>query len=199
MYNAMPTDDTFDSSDMRPRDQRGRLIGDETLRVKFYKKAERSEIKSEEMGRPVYVDLDFITIWIPGDDKTKIDTIATDVHKERFPVEWKRYKELGLETEVGTPLEQWGALPESQVAEFKHFNIRTVEALAAMPDGLAQKFMGGGHDIREKAKKYLKAASDAAIVERQDAELAKRDAEIAELREMIKAIQPKSKSVEKAD
>ncbi len=194
MY-ATPTAEELmqDFSNMQPRDSRGRLPGDETLLVKFYKRAVLSELKSEEAQRPIYDDLDHILIIVPGDDKTKIDTVVTSEHKQRFPLEWKRYIEEGVVAETGTPLEQWAALSPGQIAEFKHFNIRTVEALAALSDDLARKFMGGGHSIREKAKQYLKAAADVAIVERQEAELAKRDNEIAELRKMVEELAAKGK------
>lgn len=187
--NATPTIDEqlYDFANAKPRDMRGRLEGDEQLMVRFFKKAVLSELKTKEEGRPIYDDLDHILIVVPGDDKIRIETIVTPEHAERFMVEFKQFKENGEVAETGTPLEQWAALSPAQVAEFKHFQVRTVEQLAGMADSTAQKFPGI-NNLRERAKHYLKTAADSAIVERQDAELAKRDAEIAELRKMIEGL-----------
>lgn len=178
----------FDDEVLEPRDQRGRLPGDEALKVKFFKKAEKSTVKTEEEGRPIFDDLDFVLILIPGDPQTRIETIATEHYKRRFPMEWRKYQESNSNTESGTPLAAWGMLSQAQVHELSYFNITTVEALAELSDANAQKFMGGMVNMRERAKRYLAAAAGSAELEKQQSELAKRDAEIAELRSMVEAI-----------
>jgi hypothetical protein len=178
----------FEEEDLEIRDQRGRLQGDENLKVKFFKKPELSTLKSQEAGRPIYDELDFVLILIPGDQQTRLETIATEHYKKRFPVEWKRYQDQNVSSESGTPLSAWGMIPQSQVAELAYFNITTVEALAELDDYNASKFMGGLVNMREKAKRYIQASKGSAELERQNAELAKRDAEIAELRRLVEEV-----------
>jgi len=187
--NATSTNQFYEEEEeFVQRDGRGRLRGDETLKIKFYKRAERSPLQSEVQQRPVFQDMDFVVILVPGDDKTRIDTIVTAQHKRRFPVEWQRYKDLGEVSETGTPLEESGLLPASQIMEFKHFNITTVEALANMSDEVAGKFMGGAQSLRIKAKRYLDAAAGAAGIAQAQAELAIRDEKIEKLTKMVEKL-----------
>lgn len=196
MYATHTSDDLMNGLDtIQNRNDNGRLVGDEQLIVKFHRRAIISEMKSTEAGRPIFDDLVHVIILVPGDDKVRIDTGVSPEHKARFPLEWKHYEESGVVAETGTPLESWAALSPAQISEFKHFNIRTVESLAGVSDSIAQKFPGM-NNLREKAKSFLKASADSAIVERQDAELAKRDVEIAELRKMIEGLaKPEKKAV----
>ncbi len=188
MFNATPTtDEMFGFNDMLPRDSRGRLPGDEGLHVKFYTRPVKNAIKSAEQNRDIYDDLTYVMIFVPGDDKLKIDIIATRQYFDRFPNEYKAFQSKAVVTETGTPLEAWGALAPSLIAEMKYLQIHTVEALAAMSDSNAQRFQGA-HALRQKAQTWLKAAEGTAELERQQGELAKRDAEIAELRKMVEAI-----------
>lgn len=190
--NATPTfsapfETMADFVNHQPRNQHGRLAGDENLLVTFYLRPVFSELKSTEEGRPIYDDLPHIKILIPGDDRLVFETIVTPEYKQRFPLDWERFEKQHSVAETGTPLEQWPALSTAQVQEFKHFNVHTVEALASMPDSLGAKFPGF-YGMRDKAKAWLKTAADNAIVERQDAQLAERDAKIAALEEKLNAL-----------
>ncbi|MCA1859310.1 hypothetical protein LE191_04195 [Janthinobacterium sp. HSC-3S05] len=165
-----------------PTAHRGRrLPGDEGLHIAFFLEAVESSMKTQEQGHPVFDDCEMVEIRIPGDDKTILKSIVTREYKERFPDEYAAFKANKEVAETGTPLEHWAALTPSQIAQFKTQNIRTVEGLANVADGNAQ-FMGA-HDIRNKAKAFLKAAADTAIVEKQEVEMAELRAQIAALSE----------------
>jgi hypothetical protein len=73
------------------------------------------------------------------------------------------------------------------VEEFAFFNVRTVENLAEMNDGVLQKFMGG-QALRQRARDFLAAAKDAAPLSQLRAELEKRDAEIEALKASVAEI-----------
>lgn len=198
--NATPTLNDLDlQAIIEGRDQfeqrspQGRLPGDETLHIKFSRKPVLSTIKTQEAGRPIYDDYDFVTIFIPGDDRLVLDSLMTPEMIRRFRPEYEAWKRNEAAPQTGTPLEHWGRLTPSQIAELKYLNVHTVEALAAMSDGIAQRFMGGAHTLRQAAKAWLQAAGDAAVVEKQQAELAKRDEELAELRKMVEELVKKDK------
>lgn len=190
--NATPTfsapfETMADYANHQPRNQHGRLQGDEKLLVTFYNRPVYSELKSREEGRPIYDDLPHIKILVPGDDRLVFDTIVIPEYIQRFPLDWERFEKQHTVAETGTPLDQWPALSTAQVQEFKHFNVHTVEALADLPDSLGTKFPGF-YGLRDKAKAWLKVAADNAVVERQDAQLAERDAKITALEEKLNAL-----------
>jgi hypothetical protein len=173
-----------------PTAHRGlRLPGDEGLHIAFFLEANESSMKTLEQGHPVFDDCEMIEIRIPGDDKTILKSIVTREYQHRFPDEYAAFKANKEVAQTGTPLEHWAALTPSQIAMFKSQNIRTVEGLANVADGNAT-FMGS-HDIRAKAKAFLKAAGDSAIVEKQESALAAQAAEMAELRAQIAALSEK--------
>lgn len=166
-----------------------RLQGDEGLHINFFLEAIESPLESAETGRPVFKDMEMIEIRIPGDEKTIIKTHADEEYKWRFPDEYGAFKANVTLPETGTPLTQWGVLSPSQVAQLQAVNVRTVEALAGLADGNAQ-FMGS-NELRAKAKAFLKATADTAIVEKQEAAMTAQAAEMAELRAQITALSEK--------
>jgi hypothetical protein len=100
----------------------------------------------------------------------------------------------------GTPLEQWPQLTIGQVHEFKALNVFTVEQLAGMADGNAQRFMGG-NELRRKAQTFLKLAKDTAEGQRLATENAELNARLTAQDEMlrkmaaqIEALTPKAKA-----
>src|SRR5262245_27336917 len=90
--------------------------GDERLVVIFRQDILKDEERTISEGRPIYRDVDWIEIYIPGDKTTVINQPATDFDRKRFPVAFARYKQ-GLKEEeqiVGTPLKQWTFISRSQ-------------------------------------------------------------------------------------
>jgi len=159
---------------------------DKRLLVLFYRDTIKNTAKSIEAGRPVFDEIDLVKIITPGSRDSFVGD-ATSEYQTRFPQQWARYK-AGLEqTQSGTPLSQIPWLSISQVAEFKAVGCHTVEQLVAMPDAMSQKFMGH-HAIKQKAQAYLEAATNAAPLLKMQAELEKRDQQIAELQSQMQAI-----------
>lgn len=127
-------------------------------------------------GVPKYVDMDFITITIPGDKFTEVHRPVTDFDQWRFPREYEAFKR-GKDAElVGTPLTMWPALTASQVAELKHQGIRTIEQLATLSDSVSGS-LRGFYALKNKAQQFLDDAKDknaAAVVRAQMDEQAER-------------------------
>lgn len=157
---------------------------DKKLFVQFYVKAVMNGFKSSEAGRPIFDEVDYIRVIIPGDKNNVVDTKVTEEHKMRFPAQYERFKKNQEQAVSGTPLEVWPQMTVGQVAELKAMHISTVEQLADLPDNLAQRIMGS-HQLRAKAKVFLEAAAGEAVNTKMTAELEKRDNQIALMQEQL--------------
>ena len=159
---------------------------DASLLVKFYIDTVHDQQASEKEGRPIYKDVEFIDIRIPGNKDNVVIRPAREVDKQRFSRHYAAFKartERGQKNAnelVGTPLALWPVLKPSQVKEFEFFNILTVEQLASASDSVGQKFMGF-QDIRRKAQGFAAAANAAQPVNKLQKALEDANARIAAL------------------
>jgi len=150
---------------------------DARLAVQFYKKSVKQNEASDEAGRPIFKEFDFVRIMIPGDNLTEIDTYAQESHKQRFPRQWAHYQnQVGShEDVVGTPIDQWPQVTRSQADELRGLKFHTVESIADCSDQQLQRIgMVAGmspHNFRLKAKAFLNLATDSAEVAQREAEL----------------------------
>ena len=155
---------------------------DSRLAVKFYKRAVKLEQESNEAGRPIFKDFDFVRIMIPGDNLTEIDTYAQESHKQRFPRQWLQYQTTQESTNqiIGTPVSEWPLISQSQAEELKGIKFHTVESIANASDQQLQRIgMIAGmspHAFRDKARVFLNLATESA-------EASKREEELAQLKE----------------
>ncbi len=170
--------------------------GDQHLLVKFELKPKQDMAKSAEEGRPIFEEVEYVHIMVPGQKDNVYFQPATDYDRQRFPEHYAAFKNRveGNDGELlnGTPLASWPAVSRAQVEELKYFNVRTVEQLAHMPDSNAQNFMGV-QALRAKAKLFLEAAESNAATEKLQSELEKRDNEIAALQ---KAVEEQARMIE---
>ncbi len=153
---------------------------DNSLSVRFYMGKKLDEAKTAEEGRPIYKQREHVIILVPGDKLSKVDRPVMHSDKIRFPVQYARFKNNVEQEITGTPLAAWPSCTEAQRAELEHFNIRTVEQLANMPDANAQGMMGI-ITLKNAAKKFIEQARDNAATEKLNKALAERDARMAEL------------------
>jgi len=161
---------------------------DAALVVEFYTRAVQDMFKSGKAGRPIFSDVIYIKILVPGVKESQIDRPAREDDKARFPHQWAHYhnKTEGDARELGTPLTEWPVITRSAAEEFRSLKFFTVEAIANASDlNINNLGMIGGmapHILREKARAFLAGAKDTALVQSQAEELAKRDAEIERLK-----------------
>lgn len=141
--------------------EHGQLIvthgSDKECYVEIYKNPVYQEVESREKGRPIYLDVDFISIQFPGDKTKKVVRPINDDDKMRFGAHWKQFVETGVVSQVGTPLEEWPQVTRSQALELKGLGIHTVEQLANIGDNLLG-FLGA-REYREQARAYIEKAS----------------------------------------
>ena len=88
----------------------------------------------------------------------------------------------------GTPLVMWPVVNKSQIKEAAFFEVRTVEQLAELSDANCRRMGMGYTELRSKAKAWLLAAKDSAVVTRQAAENDRLQGEIEALKEQIAAL-----------
>jgi hypothetical protein len=172
-----------------------RFAMDKRLYVNFYVKALMNNFKSAEAGRPIFDEVDFIRIIVPGDKNTIIDTKASPEYRARFREKYDAFKKGQTMAQTGTPLEVWPQMTVGMVAELKAMHVSTVEQLAELPDTLAQRIMGN-FDLRRKAQVFLDSAAGDAVASKLQAELATRDNEIDLLKaQMIQLMEKMSAPV----
>lgn len=180
----------FDDASIQNFANQARYAADNKLYVTFYVRAVMNNFQSSEQGRPIFDEKEYIRIIVPGDSKTTVDCPVTDEFRMRFAKQYDQFKR-GMEQAVsGTPLEVWPQLTVGLVAELKAMNISTVEQLADLDDGRAQRIMGH-FELRRRARAFLDAAQGEAANNKMAAELEKRDDEInqlkAQMAELLKA------------
>jgi hypothetical protein len=159
------------------------------LHARFFMYPEQDKAASLEAGRPIFEEVPYIVIRIPGDKTTEIqrplrfgDTPSHDNHK--FAREYQAFIAGNEQSLLGTPLAEWGAITRSQVKEMEHFHIRTVEQLAEMPDSTLGNFRGIT-SIREKARNYISAAKGEAPLLKMQEDLKERDETLSAMQAQI--------------
>jgi hypothetical protein len=154
------------------------------LHVVFSIDSVKREFLSEEAGRPIHEDVEIITIMIPGDKNYAPVREATQADRERFPLEYARFKNGMKEEEqaIGTPLKEWPAMSRSMAKDFGHFNVHTVEQLASLSDQAKQAYGMGANEWCIKAKAFLETAKDGAATARYAVENEELKASLAEMR-----------------
>lgn len=150
-----------------------------------------NEAKSLKEGRPIFDEMEVCEIRFAG-DRNKVSVFpANDVctnpdggsdqitYAQRFPDQYKRFKDNNQQTLSGTPLTELTFLSEAKRAELRALNIHTAEQLSSL-DGTPLKQLGmGGRAMKDQATTYLQHAS-------QNAEPAAQAARIADLEERLR-------------
>lgn len=162
-------------------------IGDDTLFVEFSHEPIQDKKASEEKGRPIFKNVEFIKIMVPGrQDYVHRQARWDDI--ERFPKQYERFKQKETQKVDGTPLTAWPLLNKAQVEELKHFNIHTVEQLASVSDSAGQNFMGF-NNLKQKAQLFLEAAEEGAPLSKLQSELEEKDNQIETMQKQIADLQ----------
>jgi hypothetical protein len=126
---------------------------DDKLHVHFYMKPRIDLKASSEQNRPIYKDVAFVTVMIPGDKNNIVTAEVWDLHRRRWPQHWAQFQAGVKDQVVGTPLKVAPFLTEAHIEELAYFKIRTIEQLANLSD-TNMTFMGA-REMSDAAKKYL--------------------------------------------
>jgi len=159
---------------------------DDKLLVKFGMFPKLNTEKSAQEGRPIYEEVLYVMIMIPGDKESIVHRPAWEPDYTRFPRQYAAFKnKQSQEHAAGTPLKVVSFLTQGQVRELEHFNCYTVEQLANLADAHTGKFMGL-QKMKQHAQDYLQAAKETAPLTAMRAELDQRDAQLAAASEALK-------------
>ena len=158
----------------------GQQAGDDQLLVKFYMHPKKMQQETEQQGRPIFKDTEYIEIRQPGDKDNVRKRPARTRDKDRFPEHYRKFKARESQVVEGTPLSEVPWLTRSQVEELKWMSITTVEHLAILSDANAQKVMGFSL-LKKKAQSYMDKAQKDAKDADLEKKLAQRDEQIAAL------------------
>jgi hypothetical protein len=192
----MQQDLTFDDVTLDGGQEDNRYALDHKLHVTFYLRPMLNAFKSEQEGRKIYDEVEYIKIFTPGSQLCSIDApVTAGTYLHRFRDKYAKWKAGQAELISGTPLDAFPMLigKVGLVAELNAMNIRTVEQLADLSDGYLQKIMGG-NDLRAKAKAFIEGTSgtDATLakIQKENEEL---KAQMANLTTMFGAKEQQSK------
>lgn len=184
--------------------------------VIFRNNAVINESETKEKGRPIYDDMEVCDIFFPGNTKERVPTCrALDqadwiedpqtqtkrprTYMEKYAPEYQAFKSGAGMALSGTPLDELPFLTEAKRLELKHgLKIFTAEQLAAL-DGVGLKALGpGGRDLKDRAQSYLDTAKRGADTAYLKDELAKRDAQMEEMRRQIATLTANATTPNKA-
>jgi len=175
---------------------------DGKLYAVFFKDVVKDEGQSEEMGRPIFRDTEFVRIVAPGDKTNVVVRPARTDDKQRFARQYEAFKRGDAEQIVGTPLAQWPLMTRAQVEEFRYFGVLTVEHLASLRDDVKMK-MPGALDLSKRASAWLEASNGVGNkLAESDARASEQAARITALEELVHKLtagQPAALAVEDAD
>jgi hypothetical protein len=163
----------------------GSRKGDEKLAIRFFTKARQDAEKTQEEGRPIFKEVEYIQIMTPGDRNQAIVRPVAVGDRSRFAKQYEHWKKTqNNDAVMGTPLEAWNILSLAQIEEFRYFGVRTIEQMAELRDDVCQK-MPGATQLKQKAQQFLAIAKDEAPLKKFQAELDKRDNDIESLKQAI--------------
>jgi hypothetical protein len=188
-----PTTDQFMPAPIMATPDPSRWTEDARLHVEFHRVPVLNQFKSQQAGRAIYEERDFVKIHIPGDKNNIVDRPVDAIDEMRFADRLAKWRTGQAQAVDGTPLSALPTMTPGKVAEYAFFNIKTVEQLAGAADNVGQKFMSFQAD-KSRAKAFLEVAKGNAPVEQMNAELAKRDEQIETLKTMVEALQAQAKA-----
>jgi hypothetical protein len=161
--------------------------GSEKLYVTFDLHQKHNKEKSDAEGRPIFDDVEYIRIIVPGDKQNEIHRPANDFERRRFARQYAEFKAGTREAQSGMPLKEWTGISASQAKELEHFHVYTVEQLAGLSDANIQN-IGPIRGLQAKAKDYLEKAAGNAPLEKMRAELTEKDSTISAMKQQMEAM-----------
>lgn len=128
---------------------------------RFFLKSVIDNDKTREEGSNVWMDAEYVEILMPNSRDTWVGPVDQK-HMDRWPKHYEAFKN-GREAPVdGTPLDVWPAITPAVVENLKRANVKTVEALARMPETNVQRFGPDMLQLIHKARTYIENRDDTA-------------------------------------
>lgn len=168
---------------------------DAALFVRFHTREVEDSEATKKNGYPTFKNQEYCEIrW--DNDLSVLDHPLRDEDdfsnecKVRFAAQYNAFKSGQKDAVLGMPLNRFFPNDPAKVKGYEHRGVMTVEQLAALPDTSIQGFMGALED-REKARKYVSAASSTAELQKITAENEQLKAELQRMSEEQKEMNKK--------
>lgn len=135
---------------------------------------------SQQEGRAIFDDVDFVTLHQAGSNNTTIHKVEEwwikleqQLRNGAIPAEWvDEYKKAyaawsqGEEPVVqGTHLREWAKISRSQAEMWNAVHVRTVEELAAANEETLAAYGMGGRAMKQEAQKWLDSLKDGEVLQ----------------------------------
>lgn len=167
--------------------------------ARFYMKPCKNEFRSQAENRPIFEEMEYVEITLPGDRRSIVDRRVKPDDLREWPAQYKAFKENLEQLGEGMPLGEWAPMTRSQVEEYKFFKVHTVEQMAAISDGALMDLPMGTRELRDHAQRFLAQAAGGKPTEALAAEVAKRDDTIEELRNQVTALKAENEKLKKGN
>lgn len=171
----------------------------DTTVPRFYIKPVQNNFRSEQEGRPIFEDMEYVEIAIPGDMRAVVDRRVKPEDKARWPKYYEAFKANQEFFGEGLPLTEWSGVTRSQVEELRFFKIRTVEQLAAIDDANLAALGHGGRTLRSQAQAFLESAKGGEPAAKLIADGAAKDEKIKALEEEVSQMKAQLATLMKKD
>lgn len=126
--------------------------------IRFTIESKQDDAASRAAGRPIFKDVEYIEIRLPG-DRLLINHFPVEAeHRQRYARQYQHWKQTQQDPTSGTPLKEWAPLARSQVEYLAYSGIKTVEDLAGATDGTLQLLGAGYLSLSQKARDFIAKA-----------------------------------------
>lgn len=179
--------DPFDFSHFEDQFARRAVERRENLILRFFKQAVPNAVKSQEAGREICDQVDYVSIIVPGSKDEVIEKVG-ESQKKRFAAQYEHWLKTQEQPPEGQPLDRVPWLNVAQIRELQYLNIKTLEQLAGLSDTAIQHIGMGGRDLRSKAQAYIEAGKGTAELSRLVARISELERDNARLQDDLKAV-----------
>jgi hypothetical protein len=159
-------------------------MSDQGLHVRFSLQPRKDEAASEAKGEPVWKNVEYIEIHVPGDKTNIPHRPVTDNDRERFARQYEAWKRGLADVHDGYPLREWAAITPAEVNMLAQSHVYTLEQLAAVSDENAGR-IGPILALRDRARRHLDQMRAEAPVERLSAKVDEQAAQIQTLMQQL--------------
>lgn len=173
---------------------------DAALMVKFFHKEREDKSASAKEGRPIFKEVEYIEIRVPGKRDPQVCRPASDHDKQRFPRHYEMFKSRVEAPVEGTPLSEWPQMSRTMAEELSFLHIKTVEQLMAVSDTDISR-VRGGLTMKQKAEAFLKYTDTTKLINEKEAleeRLASQDEEIKRMQAQLSQLLAQQTPVEPA-
>jgi hypothetical protein len=167
-----------------------------TLPIEFFIKKKKAK-KLASSGEPVFEDLEYCKIYVPGAPISILEKQVDDKVKSEFGMQYQAWVVNKSQKMPGIPVEEWPMVQGDEISELKTRGFHTVESIAGTGEQQVMILGQWGLQLREKAIAYLAAIKDSAALAKQSEQYAMAKAENAALRLELEELKAAVKEIQK--